>query len=404
MIADRAEREWLEILADLMAAPLTELPVEPLALQLNQTLNCVGCAFGNERPDGLLTGGIFPREERFGGHRAEIEDWGERNAWQLHPILLHYRATGRGGLIQVADVPDASVGRRLRSAWYEMARRWGCADQVALPMPGSVAERRAFVVGRDQRFSGRELDIARRVWRLLAGLDRQIQALARWRPEAAVTTDLRLTRRELAVLGLLADGLTAVAIGRRLAIRERTVHKHLEHAYTKLDVTDRLSAVLRAHHLGVLPAPYTQRSRTEIEAPPLASSRRRPRPDGGCLPRPGVPRRRSPERSRRSPPRRRSREPVDRRCGRRPGDGIVLRRSCATPVSTPGLPAAVAEAVCTETGPLTTPSSRRSMRRSLANFSWNGHPCRVLSKSACKICSRTLSCSPGRHVRSGVAA
>ena len=44
---------------------------------------------------------------------------------------------------------------------------------------------------------------------------------------------------QLAVLGLLAEGRTAAAIGRRLMISERTVHKHLEHVYATLGVTDR---------------------------------------------------------------------------------------------------------------------------------------------------------------------
>ena len=68
-----------------------------------------------------------------------------------------------------------------------------------------------------------------------------------------MTAGLQLTPRELTVLGLLVEGLTAAAIGRRLEIGERTVQKHLEHAYTKLGVGDRLSAVLRAQHLGLLP-------------------------------------------------------------------------------------------------------------------------------------------------------
>ncbi|MHC8504121.1 LuxR C-terminal-related transcriptional regulator [Pseudonocardia artemisiae] len=41
-------------------------------------------------------------------------------------------------------------------------------------------------------------------------------------------------------------------MGRRLAIAERTVHKHLQRTYAKLGVTDRLSAVLRAQRLGLL--------------------------------------------------------------------------------------------------------------------------------------------------------
>jgi DNA-binding NarL/FixJ family response regulator len=64
---------------------------------------------------------------------------------------------------------------------------------------------------------------------------------------------LRLTPREVAVLALVADGHTAGTVARRLLIGERTVHKHLQHLYAKLDVTDRLSAVLAAQRLGILP-------------------------------------------------------------------------------------------------------------------------------------------------------
>jgi DNA-binding CsgD family transcriptional regulator len=44
---------------------------------------------------------------------------------------------------------------------------------------------------------------------------------------APPVAEVQLTPRELAVLGQLADGRTAASIGRRLAMSERTVHKHL---------------------------------------------------------------------------------------------------------------------------------------------------------------------------------
>ena len=65
--------------------------------------------------------------------------------------------------------------------------------------------------------------------------------------------EARLTGRELTVLPLLAEGLTAAAIGRRLGISTRTVHKHLEHVYAKLGTADRLTTVLRARQMGLLP-------------------------------------------------------------------------------------------------------------------------------------------------------
>ena len=67
------EREWLEFAADVMAAPLTELPVEPIAVQLARTFDAVACAFSRQEQGGLLVAGLYPVSESFGGHRAEIE-------------------------------------------------------------------------------------------------------------------------------------------------------------------------------------------------------------------------------------------------------------------------------------------------------------------------------------------
>nr|WP_269811082.1 LuxR C-terminal-related transcriptional regulator [Kineosporia rhizophila] len=61
-----------------------------------------------------------------------------------------------------------------------------------------------------------------------------------------------VTSRELEVLSLVAAGLTAAAVARRCGISTRTVHKHLEHAYTKLGCHDRLSAVLQLRDAGLL--------------------------------------------------------------------------------------------------------------------------------------------------------
>jgi DNA-binding CsgD family transcriptional regulator len=62
----------------------------------------------------------------------------------------------------------------------------------------------------------------------------------------------RLTQREVEVLTLVARGFTAVACGHLLRISPATVRKHLEHAYDKLGVHDRLLAVERARREGLL--------------------------------------------------------------------------------------------------------------------------------------------------------
>lgn len=62
-----------------------------------------------------------------------------------------------------------------------------------------------------------------------------------------------LTVREQDVLAHLAGGMTARQIARRLAISDTTVRKHLEHAYAKLGVHDRLTATIRMRELNLIP-------------------------------------------------------------------------------------------------------------------------------------------------------
>lgn len=71
-----------------------------------------------------------------------------------------------------------------------------------------------------------------------------LTVLGRSRPLSSCSSREPLTAREGIVLALLAEGLTAATIGRRLEITEGTVRKHLNHVYAKLGVHDRLGAVL----------------------------------------------------------------------------------------------------------------------------------------------------------------
>ncbi|WP_017537607.1 response regulator [Nocardiopsis halophila] len=61
-----------------------------------------------------------------------------------------------------------------------------------------------------------------------------------------------LTRREIEVLGLVAEGLSNLAIGERLHLTEGTVKSHLAHVYTKLGVDSRTAAVAAAADLGYI--------------------------------------------------------------------------------------------------------------------------------------------------------
>jgi DNA-binding NarL/FixJ family response regulator len=64
--------------------------------------------------------------------------------------------------------------------------------------------------------------------------------------------DEALTGRELEVLQLLASGLTNQEIGRMLVISAGTVKHHVRHIVSKLGVSDRTQAAVRAVELGLL--------------------------------------------------------------------------------------------------------------------------------------------------------
>jgi ATP/maltotriose-dependent transcriptional regulator MalT len=61
-----------------------------------------------------------------------------------------------------------------------------------------------------------------------------------------------LSRREIEVLRLLAAGFSNHEIADRLMIAESTVKMHLKHLYGKLDVHNRVQAVVQAQAMQLL--------------------------------------------------------------------------------------------------------------------------------------------------------
>jgi len=105
-------------------------------------------------------------------------------------------------------------------------------------------------------FPGRNLQLARQIQPVLGGIYALRDRIGPHQPGHRDTdTGIPVTARELAVLDLMADGLIAAAIARQLGISPRTVSKHIESIYRKLDTHDRTSAVLRGQAMGLLPVP-----------------------------------------------------------------------------------------------------------------------------------------------------
>jgi DNA-binding NarL/FixJ family response regulator len=62
-----------------------------------------------------------------------------------------------------------------------------------------------------------------------------------------------LTTREVDVLRLLARGLSSKQISEQLVISPKTARNHIEHIYTKIGATSRVTASLFAIQHGLLP-------------------------------------------------------------------------------------------------------------------------------------------------------
>ena len=165
-----------------------------------------------------------------------------------HPLVNHYRATGSGEPVMISDFLSRQRFHRL-GLYAEFFRGIPVEHQMAISLPGpdeqviGVALSRA---RRDFRDSDRALLSALRA-PLIAALQR-----ARRRQQAGQVLNAlacgglaSLTDREIQIMRLVAAGRTNIAIARKLDVSPRTIAKHLEHIYRKLEVSSRAAAVSR---------------------------------------------------------------------------------------------------------------------------------------------------------------
>ena len=67
--------------------------------------------------------------------------------------------------------------------------------------------------------------------------------------------DLGITNREIQILKLLAQGLNNTEISKTLGITETTVKTHMAKIFVKLDVRDRVQALVAAARMGIVEIP-----------------------------------------------------------------------------------------------------------------------------------------------------
>ena len=77
------------------------------------------------------------------------------------------------------------------------------------------------------------------------------QMLSHFSRTAASSPFPQLTEREHEVLGLLATGRDNASVARRLGVSSKTIRNHVSNIITKLHVTDRSGAIIRARDAGM---------------------------------------------------------------------------------------------------------------------------------------------------------
>ncbi|MER6052052.1 LuxR C-terminal-related transcriptional regulator [Streptomyces sp. NPDC001793] len=177
-------------------------------------------------PDDLLTQDVLDAFDR---------------GWHCDSFVRHTRL-GSGTPLRRSSLQTTGEFHAL-PVYTDVYRPFGAERQLAMSFPAGYAadvpRRVTVVVSRDRRASDfTDADVAAATL-LRSRLSRVLGRLA---PPAPAPAGELVTRRESAVLCLLADGLTNQQIAHRLAISPRTVDKHLEHAYAKLRVSGRVAA------------------------------------------------------------------------------------------------------------------------------------------------------------------
>jgi DNA-binding CsgD family transcriptional regulator len=239
---------WIDLTAHVLTLPADRDPMVDV------------CAEVSSQFDGALVGTVdFTADlARITGYRTagiRLDYYATHTG--CHPLSRHYLATGDQ---HARCLVDAHRFFREPSAAAVLAHARqidGVTDVVyvpLVPLPGMT--HRWLAMASSERLGEPARQVFDRLRELIRSIDAQGTVLTEcWREDGSPTTgdEVGLTTRELVVLTLTADGLTAGAIADRLHISARTVSIHQQHSYAKLGVHDRLSAVLSAHSVGLLP-------------------------------------------------------------------------------------------------------------------------------------------------------
>jgi DNA-binding CsgD family transcriptional regulator len=270
---------WVDVVADVLSQPIREFPLGVIGRALVETFHADAASRTWRSAEGRAEFSAVARPgATFGGRSlAEagqtIASAANSELLTHHPLLRWYCLT-RTMAPQTMDRVPRAIALTSRSVEAtELMGRHGLSRQLAIPLAPPGREGAAVVVCRSSGddFSDEDLEVAARIAPLFRALRAQTELLRgtpSGRPRGA------LSDRERSVIELLARGYTSFAIASQLRCAPRTVEKHLEHVYRKLDVSDRVSAVREAQAMGVLDAVTAELSKEAVDASEVRPGRR----------------------------------------------------------------------------------------------------------------------------------
>jgi DNA-binding CsgD family transcriptional regulator len=232
---------WIDYAAEVSRQPISAFPTLSMLSMLSETFEAtVGWTW--LQADGELGWDVLHPPAAWpppGAPEVWIANQSE------HPLLRWYGRTRTTGPMTIGRVPEAMADRHLVAFARDALGSRDLVQMLSLPVRITGSSHGVFQIYRGGRdFNNDQVALARQLQPLLMLMERQGSLATRL--EADLASRFGLTTRESSVLGLLRQGMTMHAMSRQLCCSPRTVEKHLEHLYRKMDVRHRLGAVRAA--------------------------------------------------------------------------------------------------------------------------------------------------------------
>jgi DNA-binding NarL/FixJ family response regulator len=197
-------------------------------------------------PDGVVALVEPELDERWFGPFAQLA--------HENPLYQHWVRTRDGRAYRFSDVTTREALEATR-LYREVYAPLGVNHQIALSLPSQRDRILALVLSREDRdFSDAERDLLNQARPFMIQVYRNAVAFSALRSVSSAgllptLASRGLTTREAEVVSQVALGGSNRDIATALQVSDRTVQKHLEHAFRKLGVSTRSEAAAKAWEL-----------------------------------------------------------------------------------------------------------------------------------------------------------